>query len=619
MGLGRPILRAMHRNPPTPTAATRMPENPSELTPATPAASPSDDLPFSVRNAVLILLAVCAFIFFPALGARDLWAPDEPRFTEVAREMFLSGDYVVPRRNDKVYVKKPPLLFWCVTLLAKISGRVTEGVARIPSAVAATGLVLVTFLWGRAQLGARAGFLGALMLATAFRFYWNGRYVQTDMLFSFFCTSAVFCLYHAYVRQERPWLLYLVGYSSAGLGILAKGPLCVVLVVLALGPFMLCRQWSLRELPRFREFAPHLAGAVLCLVIALPWYLLSLKHAGGSEFAQKNLVRENLDRFFRAFDHKNPPWEYLKLLLLDFLPWSLFLPAGLVLLWRKRERDGAAPGIAWFLILWLGLSLLFFSASQSKQGKYLLPLYPGFALCVGWLCHESFAKFSRRERSRGVTVPLWVSHTTLGVAALLANLGIWLIGTRPKAFSGTVKPEVLASFGDGQWLGVLSAFALVTVSFVAGSIAGIFLLARRKHAQSVMGLCVMLVAAYLFASLTGLPSINQFKSARPICEDLKRVSGPEDRVGHLGSGSTNNAYVYYSGRFLEEIVPDARTMSQEVERFASEAGRAFLFTRRAFFDLLSDQVKAQWSIVSERRVGHRHMMLLCNREIAGPR
>ena len=179
-----------------------MPENSPEpaSAPSTPALS--GDIPFRVRYAVLIILAVCAFTFFPALGARDLWAPDEPRFTEVAREMFLSGDYVVPRRNDKVYVKKPPLLFWCVTLLAKIPGRVTEGVARIPSAVAATGLVLVTFLWGRAQLGARAGFLGALMLATAFRFYWNGRYVQTDMLFSFFCTSAVFCLYHAYVRRS---------------------------------------------------------------------------------------------------------------------------------------------------------------------------------------------------------------------------------------------------------------------------------------------------------------------------------------------------------------------------------------------------------------------------------
>jgi len=564
--------------------------------------------PLSARNAVLLLLAVCAVLYFPGLGSRDLWAPDEPRFAEVAREMFASGDYVVPRRNGKPYIKKPPFFFWSVCLVGKLAGEVNEYVARIPSALAATALVLATFFWARWQLGANAALLTSLVLATTFRFYWNARYIQTDMVFSFLTGAAIFAIFTGYIRQERAWRWCLIGYAAAGLAVLAKGPLALVLVFLALGPFMVWRQWRLREFPKFGRWLPHLVGVAICLAIAAPWYLLSAKAVGGAEFAQKNLIRENWTRFANAFDHQNPFYEYLILLPLDFLPWSIFLPAGLALVWRSRREEGETKWLADFLLLWLGLSFLFFSISQSKQGKYLLPLYPGFALIVGWLLSASLNQLAGRPPTKAVSGSFWVCFTALLLGAVAANV-VLCFGWPGMADKGLTVEDFRA---------LIPPFAPASVIAVVGAVMGMLCLARGLVGRAFMVLLGMLAVGYLAVSVWGLPAVDPHKTARPICEELKALAGPADRVGYAGPSSTNDAYVYYTERTLTELEGGPEKMDREVRKFAVEPGRAFLFIRREHYSQLSGETKRPWAIVARKQVGHREMLLLRNEEVARP-
>ena len=63
---------------------------------------------------VLIILAAL-FLFGLNIGGYDLWAPDEPRFAEVSREMMLTSDYLSPHVNGEPYLEKPPLLFWAIS------------------------------------------------------------------------------------------------------------------------------------------------------------------------------------------------------------------------------------------------------------------------------------------------------------------------------------------------------------------------------------------------------------------------------------------------------------------------------------------------------------------------
>jgi len=561
---------------------------------------------------VVLLLAVCGILYFPGLGSRDLWAPDEPRFAEVAKEMLASGDYVVPRRNGKPYIKKPPLFFWSVCSVGKLAGEVNERIARIPSALAATALVLATFFWARSQLGSTAGLLAALVLATTFRFYWNARYIQTDMVFSFLTGAAIFSIFTGYIRQDRAWLWCLIGYAAAGLAILAKGPLAVVLVFLALGPFMVWRQWSLREFPKFGRWLPHLAGMAICLAIAAPWYLLSAEAVGGAEFAQKNLIKENWTRFTSAFDHKNPFYEYLILLPLDFFPWSIFLPAGLALVWRSRREEGETKWLAGFLLLWLGLSFLFFSISQSKQGKYLLPLYPGFALIVGWFLSVALKQPSDPKVLRAAEISLWVCLGVLALAAAVANVVLCY------GWPGMDTEDI--SVADLRAL--IPPFAPASILALVGAAAGVVSLAKKRPKRAIVSLISLLLAVYLGVSVWGLPAVDPHKTARPICEELRALADPEDRVGYAGPSSTNDAYVYYTGRTFTELEGgpkgDLEEMGREVHEFAAEPGRAFLFIRRELYDQLSEETRRPWAIVAQKQVGHRMMLLLCNEEVARP-
>jgi 4-amino-4-deoxy-L-arabinose transferase-like glycosyltransferase len=65
-----------------------------------------------LRRDLALLALAGALVYLPALGARDVWNPDEARYAEVAREMRERGSWLIPYLNGEVYGQKPPLSFW---------------------------------------------------------------------------------------------------------------------------------------------------------------------------------------------------------------------------------------------------------------------------------------------------------------------------------------------------------------------------------------------------------------------------------------------------------------------------------------------------------------------------
>ena len=92
------------------------------------------------RRYPLYLLLLCGVLFLPGLGARDFWAPVEPRYAEIARIMFAKGEWIVPRVNVELYTDKPILYFWLVLVASNIAGSVNEWTVRLPAALG--GVVL---------------------------------------------------------------------------------------------------------------------------------------------------------------------------------------------------------------------------------------------------------------------------------------------------------------------------------------------------------------------------------------------------------------------------------------------------------------------------------------------
>lgn len=197
----------------------------------------------SERLKLLALVALVAvpLLLFSGLGAYDLSAPDEPRFALVAREMIQDQHWLLPHRNGNAYPDKPPLLFWSIAAVSLLQGgEVNTFSARLPSVLAALGLLLLMFRWARDEEDSPLlPWIYVLVLASCYRFFFSAHMVQIDMLLCLCVTASMLTGWRALQGLDyKPALLGLF----LGLGILAKGPVGYLVPVGAFVFTVSCRQ-----------------------------------------------------------------------------------------------------------------------------------------------------------------------------------------------------------------------------------------------------------------------------------------------------------------------------------------------------------------------------------------
>src|SRR6266576_1104809 len=100
------------------------------------------------RTDVLLLAGFCAFLFFYGIAQFGLIGADEPRYAQVAREMLERRDWITPFLGGHAWLEKPPLYYWQAMLAYSLFG-VSDGVARLPSAIDATLLVIAVYFFFR--------------------------------------------------------------------------------------------------------------------------------------------------------------------------------------------------------------------------------------------------------------------------------------------------------------------------------------------------------------------------------------------------------------------------------------------------------------------------------------
>jgi 4-amino-4-deoxy-L-arabinose transferase-like glycosyltransferase len=214
------------------------------------------------------LCLLAGLLFFPALGARDFWAPVEPRYAEIVRIMFINNEWIVPTVNGGLYTDKPILYFWLALIASKLAGAVNEWSVRLPAALGALGAVLTTYALGRKFFSPRIGLIAATVLATSTRVIWEGRWAHVDMLFTFFFALSMYFAARVVLRQGTDNELFL-SYALMALATLTKGLVGVVLPALILLTFVLVRRdWRILKEARLGW------GILIFLVVAAPWFVL---------------------------------------------------------------------------------------------------------------------------------------------------------------------------------------------------------------------------------------------------------------------------------------------------------------------------------------------------------
>lgn len=360
----------------------------------------------------LLLLSLAAALTLAGIVDHDLWTPDEPRVCCIAKTMWQTRDWAVPRLAGDIFLEKPPLYLWlcgaCGRLFAPLFGHV--GAARLSCTLCALGTLAATAWLGWLLRGRRRDALFAvLVLATMPQFLIDMHRMRTDVLLAFTVAAATACLAHAYLRN-RPWMLLPAGLA-AGCAFLAKGPIGWILILPAALPLALHAFLPERGRPaRGHWISAHLLAALLALGLAALWVLAIYRHpdpAAWKTWFWDNQIGRTTGAA-TALGHHHP-WKlhYYPVHLPAVLgPWTphllLWLAGGLATL-RAAPLRGRWRTLllspTFFLACWGFGGILLLTLPTTKRGIYLLPLHPAFALmaaaAIPRATHAVFRHWSR--------------------------------------------------------------------------------------------------------------------------------------------------------------------------------------------------------------------------------
>jgi 4-amino-4-deoxy-L-arabinose transferase-like glycosyltransferase len=348
----------------------------------------------------ILLLSVPTFFFLWKLTAFGLIGADEPRYAQVAREMLARHDWITPTLGGIPWLEKPPLYYWQAMIAFRLFG-VSDWAARLPSVFDAFLMVLAVY-WFLRRFRPGSQLDGALILATSAGIVGFARAASTDMPLTAAFTVAMLAWYAWFESGDKKYLAIFYGFLA--LGTLAKGPVAPLLAFGIIVVFALLQRSS-----RIVISTLWIPGILLGLAIALPWYgLVQLRNP---HFFHEFIVQHNLARFgTNLYHHPEPFWYYLPVTLLGWVPWAVIAVAALVAGFRQL-RNPLADALHGFLLIWIGLVVIFFSVSRSKLPGYVLPAIPaGAILAARYIFVQSQAKIAP-----------WMRFVVAAAHALLAG------------------------------------------------------------------------------------------------------------------------------------------------------------------------------------------------------
>ncbi len=390
----------------------------------------------------IYLLATAAILLFVALGAAQLWG-SEWRWAIITDRMLSSHDYLHPYRWDHAYYDKPLGSYWLMAMFAKLFGGLNEWAARLPSVLAALGVIWCSYRLGTRLLNRSTGLLAGWILATSIMFVVWGRVAAADML-NLAGTIAAVTWY--FERKHQPgFVTYFVFFLILAVASWMKGLIAPAVAILVLIPDLL-REHNWR---RHLHVSLLLAGALGAAIYFVPFLLSVL--VGGEQYGSSGLwlvFRENFVRYFNAFDHKEPVYLYFYALPLYQFPWSVFLPFAVV--GAVRRWHSMTPTSHW--VVWSVLLVFaFLTASTSRRSYYILPILPFAALMVAdWLMNVS-SSYPRVLRA-SAWIPVFASLILLLWFGVAVPYGNSIGGMRPLAREIHAAAEDIAPWSDWRML-----------------------------------------------------------------------------------------------------------------------------------------------------------------------
>ncbi|MFM2185553.1 MAG: hypothetical protein RIR43_125 [Pseudomonadota bacterium] len=402
--------------------------------------------PLALALGAAVLLRLVLLAWLPLLD------PAEGRYGEIGRKMAELGDWITPWHQYGVpFWGKPPLSFWMTAASLDVLG-LHEFAARLPHFMAGVATALCVWNVARRSVGntspagaqtggpsdcgrPQEGLMAAAILGTGLLFFLSSGAVMTDAALVLGTTMATTGAWLAIAgadgaqRRRQGWLAFVGG----AIGILAKGPLALVLVGT---PLLLwaawCGQWRL-----LWAALPWVRGALLMAALTMPWFIVAEMKTPG--FFEYFFVGEHYHRFVTpgwsgdlyGKAHHEPKGMIWLFAAGACLPWSLLIPALALQRFMARgpalHHAGGGFGASDAArvspaeesrFVWLAalVPLVFFTASSNIIWTYVLPAMPGLA----WWAARWMGR-NPRQGLRWTTAGVVIAVVAWGTLAVVAE------------------------------------------------------------------------------------------------------------------------------------------------------------------------------------------------------
>ena len=405
---------------------------------------------FAQSWGALFFLLVCRLVANYYIPLNDT---TEARYGEIARKMLETGNWVTLQQDYGVpFWAKPPLSTWFSALSMKCLG-VSEFAARFPSLLFSLLVLWLVARVVRQHSGYFASWVVTLVLAGTLYFFIDAGAVMTEPALVFCTTLALVAFWQAFsvpyctigndfakvnkrVIHNRVWS-YLF-FVALGLGLLAKGPIAVILVGLPLFFWIMLRGEWVAVWQRF----PWFVGTLLVLFIALPWYILAERRTPG--FLHYFIWGEHIQRFltpgwtgdkYGVAHHaaKGMIWLYA---FAGVFPWCIVAVMSLLKQGKKIRRVWPdEDGWMSYWLLAMVLPLGFFTFASNIIYPYVFPSIPAFAI----LFSEVWVRLNKDR----IEQSLWIPRCAMlcGLIALLVT-GLFLL--KPHLLAHSQKSTIMA-------------------------------------------------------------------------------------------------------------------------------------------------------------------------------
>ena len=539
-----------------------------------------------VRRDLAVLALVLTILY--ALGGGHLALRSSIRYVESAREMVALGDWVVPQLNYVPYMEKPVLTYW-LAAAARWAFGPSMHATHLPAFAAGLVSLFATYGLARSLRGGGFPFAATAFLLSSAMFLVMTTELTTDPILSG-CLAVVWLAWWRHDRISRPgrpsgptWWIW-VFWVALGLGLLAKGPVAIVLAGMAIAGFAFLTDGVAGVFRTLWAMHP-IRGVFLLAAVNAPWSLLVWQR--DARFLDYFYVRFNFEAFFSdQVNHTGPWYLYLAVLPAAFFPWPLqtlaatglqirdhlwpaLMKRGKDLLGRRAPLPVEGPDrLRLYLLSVLVFPFLFLSVSTSKLGTYLMPLFPAVALLV------MDAIYVGRERIRPAAWLRWSPGITAGIL-VLAMAVAWPI-------LKAVNAEEAARLNWSYWPVLVPAVLLL----VLGNVWSALLMERR----AILGSLLTAGAGTAFALVLILgiahQAIRDLTSER-VAQLVARHAGTTDPVVVDQELIHDYNFVYYLQR---PVLTVGRARETGMGHFASVPDLKSLPFPRDTYDLKGENL-----------------------------